>query len=263
MGLFYIKNKGYIIWQSFIRHSEENAMNVKREILPLVITVLFFAMLACNLPGTSFEGSETIDPASEPAGTSDVIVENTVTSIPTETPVPPTSTPSISPEITLTNNSNCRLGPSTNYNIVDQISQSKVLPVIGRNENATWWQVVNATGRECWIFNENATPNTDFSGLTIGSAPSLPGIPVNFSVGDQLCQPGANKFTVTLRWSSGGGETAFRLFRDGKQIIEVKAGKFNYKDASAPLNKNLTYEIEAINGNGTSERAVQVVTACK
>jgi hypothetical protein len=220
-------------------------------------------MLSCSLPGVGSE-APTATPTSAPATeTQSAIVENTATSIPTETPIPPTSTPPITPKITLTKNANCRKGPNALYNIVDQIVQSQMLTVIGRNEQNTWWQVLTASGWECWIFYENASPNTDFSGLPIGNAPPLPGTPVNFTVSNQVCQPNQTKFEVTMRWSGGGGETAFRIYRDGKRLIEVKASKLNFKDLNAPLNKNLTYEIEAVNEHGTSARAAQIVPACK
>ncbi|HXF86519.1 MAG TPA: SH3 domain-containing protein [Anaerolineales bacterium] len=218
------------------------------------------------MPNLNSGGGDATATVEVPTTTATVaIVEDTPTPTltPTETPIPFTDTPQVKPEITLTKNSNCRMGPNNRYNIIDQIAQGKVLPVIGRNEDNTWWQVINPTNRECWIFNENATPNTDFSSLPIGNAPPLPGTPLNFLVVDQLCQPGPKKFSVTLRWSSGGNETAFRLYRDGKRILELKAGKFNYKDNNAPFNKNITYEIEAVNENGTSERAALIVPACK
>lgn len=232
-----------------------------------VTAILILVMLACNLPSpnsTTDEAKATVT-ADIQVATETVVVEDTATAttIPTDTPIPFTATPEIDPEITLSANSNCRVGPNNRYNIIDQISAGKTLPVIGRNEENTWWQVVNATERECWIFNENATPNTDLSSLAIGEAPPLPGIPQSFLVTGQLCQPGAKKFTVSFSWSSGGGETAFRIYRDGSRIIELKAGKFNYKDVNAPLNKNLSYEIEAVNENGTSERGTQIVPACK
>ncbi len=225
--------------------------------LTLLVAVLIVSMLACNLPGAGN--------ANPPAGNTPTLpaLQEAPAVTPTDTVIPPTSTPSLPPEITLTKNSNCRLGPSTYYVIIDQITENKVLPVIGRNDGDTWWQVVNPTGRQCWIFHENASANSDFSTVPIGDAPPLPYRPQDFRVTDQLCQPGPKIFTVSFGWSGGGGETSFRLFRDGKQLIEVKAGKYNYKDTKAPLNKNITYEIEAVNGNGISERAVQIVTACK
>lgn len=234
-------------------------MKTRREFAFGVILIL--SILACNVPGSTDGGENPAQPS--PGVTFVVVVENTPTTAPTDTPIPPTATQSIPPELTLSKNSNCRLGPSTFYNIVDQIASGKELPVIGRSEDNEWWQVVNDTGRECWIFFDNATPNQDFSSLSIGEAPPLPGIPLNFFVVDQQCLSAQKKFSVTLSWSSGGGETAFRVFRDGKQVIELKPTKFTYKDPAAPYNKNVTYEIESVNANGTSERAIQFVPPCK
>lgn len=225
-------------------------------------------MLACNMPGASSggnteSGGDTSPAQASPEVTFVVVVESTATSNPTDTPVPPTFTPTIPPELTLTKNSNCRVGPSTFYNIVDQIASAKELPVIGRSEDNEWWQVVNDTGRECWIYYENATPNQDFSSLSIGEAPSLPGVPQNFFVVDQLCQSGPKKFSLTLSWSSGGGETAYRLYRDGGRVGEFKASRLNYKDPAVPYNKVVTYELEAVNENGVSQRVIQIVPACQ
>lgn len=240
-------------------------MKVKKEIL-FVTAILVLAMLACNLVNKNFAGPgptaapivpvDTLAPA--------VIVENTATIAPTETPIPPSETPSVPAEITLTKNSNCRMGPSTFYNIADQISSEKVLKVIGRNADSTWWQVVNATGRECWIFNENADESTDFSSLEVKEGLPLPTPPGQFFITNQSCQPGIKKFTVAMKWTSGGpGETGFRIYRDGEMIAEVKATKFTHQDNFAPLNKNLSYEIESVNENGASQRVAQIVPACK
>ena len=237
-----------------------------RKGISFVIVLLILSIFACNMPGAGSEGPGTGGDTSEqpnPGVTYVVVVDSTATSLPTETPIPVTPTPQTPPKLTLTKNSNCRLGPSTLFNIVDQIASGTELSVIGRNEDNTWWEVVNATGRECWVTSDNATPNQDFSSLTIGEAPPLPGVPLNFYVVDQNCQSAQKKFSVTLSWSSGGGETSFRIYRDGKAVQEVKASKFNFKDANAPYNKNIVYEIEALNENGASQRATQIVPACK
>ncbi|MBL8050849.1 MAG: SH3 domain-containing protein [Anaerolineales bacterium] len=222
--------------------------------------LLILALLACNLPGSSSQTDEP--PPSVEAPVTFVVIENSPPPALTDTPSP-TSTPALPPEITLTKNSNCRLGPSTYYNIVDQIASGQVLPVSGQNEDGTWWQVTNATNRECWIFTDNAQPNIDFRDLPVKNGPALPGVPGQFYVTDQQCQPGPKKFTVTLSWSIGSDTSGFRLYRDGNRIIELKANKFNYKDVNAPYGKNITYELEAYNENGTSERAIQIVPACK
>ncbi|MBI3152247.1 MAG: SH3 domain-containing protein [Chloroflexi bacterium] len=242
-------------------------MKAKRKKL-FTAMILVIVLSACNLPsaGTETAGA-TVTPTTTtvPAETATPEVENTATATttPTETPIVPTLTVSIPPEISMINNSNCRLGPSTNYVIIDQIANSEVLDVIGRNDENTWWEIVNKTGRECWIFHENARPNRDFSDVPIGEAPPLPGKPLSFTVTNQSCQPGPRIFTVTFTWASGGGEDYYKMYRDGGQIIELNASKTSFKDLKAPFNINIVYELFAINENGMSEPATQIVPACK
>lgn len=227
---------------------------------------LFLAMLACGLPGSGSSPTEIPSPTIE-APVTIIVIENTPTPAATETPSP-TETPALPPEISLTVNSNCRVGPNNFYNIADQIAKDKdgvsvSLPVIGRNEDSTWWQVVNATNQECWIFGENTQPNSDFSALPIKEGPPLPDTPGNFFVTNQVCQPGAQVFEVTFNWASGANTDGFRLYRNGARIVELKAERLNYKDIKAPLGINISYELESFNKNGTSPKAVQIVPACK
>lgn len=233
------------------------------------LVFLILAMLACNLSNPN-SGVEPTSATLEPTTVVYVVIEPTftLTIAVTDTPAS-TATPSIPPEVTLIKDSNCRLGPSNFYNIADQIAKEKnnvptVLSVTAQNQDGTWWQVINATNRECWIFNENTQPNSDFSALPIKDGPPLPAAPTSFFVTGQICQPGPKKFEVTLSWQSGSTDTqGFRLYRNSGRIAELKAERLNYKDINAPLEVNLTYELESFNENGTSARVPQIVTACK
>lgn len=229
---------------------------------------LILAMLACNLSNPSSVAPTS--PSLEPTTVVYVVIEPTFTPTIAVTDAPePTATTSIPPEVTLIKDSNCRLGPSNFYNIADQIAKEKnnvptVLPVTAQNEDGTWWQVINATNRECWIFNENTQPNSDFSALPIKTGPALPAAPTGFFVTGQLCQPGSKKFEVSLSWQSGSVDTqGYRLYRNSGRIAELKVERLNYRDINAPLDVNLTYELEAYNENGTSPRVPQIVPACK
>src|SRR5688572_20231619 len=231
---------------------------MKTRKITFAIAILIIAMLACNMPGSSSGG-----PPSEPTTVVYVVVESTTTPTlaVTETPSP-TATPALPPEITLLKNSNCRLGPSEYYFYVDQITKDTVLPVIGRTADSSWWQVINPTDRECWIFSENSQTNQDFSAVPIEEGPALPSAPGNFFVVDQNCNHGADTFTVSFKWVSGGSGDGFRLYRNGNQIIEMDATKTKFTDKSAPLNENLSYELVAFNKYGVSVSAVQIVPAC-
>src|SRR5688572_25522734 len=168
---------------------------MKTRKITFAIAILIIAMLACNMPGSSSGG-----PPSEPTTVVYVVVESTTTPTlaVTETPSP-TATPALPPEITLLKNSNCRLGPSEYYFYADQITIDTVLPVVGRTSDSSWWQVINATDRECWIFSENSQANQDFSAVAVKEGPELPNTPGNFSVVDTHCDPVGKKFTVTFK----------------------------------------------------------------
>lgn len=225
------------------------------------IAILIIAMLACNMPG---QGSGTSsEPTIEPTTVVYVVVEPTLTPTIAVTDTPsPTATSALPPEITLLKNTNCRMGPSEYYFYIDQITKDTVLPVIGRTADGSWWQVINPTDRECWIYSENSQANQDFSAVPIEEGPALPNAPGNFFVVDQNCNYSAEEFTVSFKWVSGGGGDGFRLYRNGAQIIEMAADKTKFTDKNPPLNENLSYELVAFNKYGVSTSAVQIVPAC-
>jgi uncharacterized protein YraI len=46
---------------------------------------------------------------------------------------------------------NLRSGPSTVFNRVGQLTAGQALRIIGKNPNATWWQVETANGAKAWV----------------------------------------------------------------------------------------------------------------
>ena len=99
--------------------------------------------------------------------------------------------------------------------MVDQIAAGTQLPVIGRSEDDEWWQVLNATGRECWIYFEKCN-NNGISVVCLLGRRLLHESFELFCCRSNLPAWTQKIYTVTWSWSSsGGGETAFRLYRDG------------------------------------------------
>jgi SH3-like domain-containing protein len=109
---------------------------------------------------------------------------------PTPTPTQPAATampsatapPAITPTPTLsqvtvqltTERVNCRMGPGTVYELVNEISQGRSLRAIGRNDASNWWYVRdpgNPNG-SCWV-SADVTE-------TQGEAEQLPIIPPPF-----------------------------------------------------------------------------------
>lgn len=74
----------------------------------------------------------------------------------------------VQPNVTALKNANCRYGPGTAYEIADTLFAGKSAPLVGRNEQNTWWQIKGPTfGSLCWV-----------SGVTVDIHGSLDGIPI-------------------------------------------------------------------------------------
>lgn len=111
-----------------------------------------------------------------PQPTNTAVLLPTATLIPTETPIPATLAPtpiggylptaqpcSNLPTVQAFNNTNVRVGPSTDYDIVGQIVVLEVRPIIGRAQNAQWWLVQLADGTTGFVLNDvvNVSGYTD------------------------------------------------------------------------------------------------------
>ncbi|MFQ5612664.1 MAG: SH3 domain-containing protein [Anaerolineae bacterium] len=71
---------------------------------------------------------------------------------------PPTGTPAPdNPNVTASDgNVNIRNGPGTNYQRIGSLRQGQSAPVVGRNADASWWQIATAAGQG-WVADSVVT----------------------------------------------------------------------------------------------------------
>ncbi len=106
----------------------------------------------------------THTPTAVPVPTNTSTPTPTNTPTPTEPPTPtpttpmptPTHTPTpVTPQIVSSTTVNIRSGPGTNYPIIGSLPpNTPLLPVIGRNETGSWWQVQLDEGEAGWVSDE-------------------------------------------------------------------------------------------------------------
>ncbi len=63
------------------------------------------------------------------------------------------------PTLIATNPTNIRSGPSTTYDLIGQLIFLEVRPIIGRAQNAEWWQISLAEGTMGWVADAVVTVN--------------------------------------------------------------------------------------------------------
>ena len=99
-------------------------------------------------------------------------------SIPTPAAAAAEAPPDISaaaPELMAREDSSCRLGPSTLFNIAAYLVQGQVVPITGRLSEGGWWQVQPPDIQvPCWIAADIAEPYGDLTQVPIAIAPALP-----------------------------------------------------------------------------------------
>ena len=53
--------------------------------------------------------------------------------------------------VTASQTVNLRAGPGTGYSRVGQLSAKQTLPILGKNQDGSWWQVQLSNGNKAWI----------------------------------------------------------------------------------------------------------------
>ena len=122
----------------------------------------------------------TVTPSRTPTYTPSPTPTATFTAVATDTPIPPTHTPTATPwptprpEILVTGNTvNLRSGPSERYDKAGSASKGDTLPLLGRTEDSTWWQV-SYQKESVWVFGLWVAANRDPQQVPVVQAPPTP-----------------------------------------------------------------------------------------
>ncbi len=111
-------------------------------------------------------------PAATAAASSDIVI---VAAVPSATPPPP---PASAAQLTTTANLNVRSGPGTNYDILGVLLLGQQAEIIGRNQDATWWQIKFAGAKQGfgWVSAQFAQAS-NIGNVPIVNAPAPPPTP--------------------------------------------------------------------------------------
>ncbi|HEX7587338.1 MAG TPA: SH3 domain-containing protein, partial [Anaerolineae bacterium] len=113
-------------------------MNTRNTLFVLALALLVLVSTACG-------ASATATPTPKPTAPATATVPPTATLAPSPTPVPPTPVPPTStpvpPKATTKQQVNMRQGPGTQFTIAGQMPKNTTATILGKNEDAQWFQV--------------------------------------------------------------------------------------------------------------------------
>lgn len=118
-----------------------------------------------------------------PTATSTPTTSPSPTHLPaTPTPVPatprltPTLSPTPGPHLSAANTVNVRSGPGTDYPVVAALPPNVAVPVTGRNNEASWWQISSPAGASGWVAS-SVVQASNTTNVPVVVAPPPPATP--------------------------------------------------------------------------------------
>jgi uncharacterized protein YgiM (DUF1202 family) len=101
----------------------------------------------------------------------------TLTIVPdTPTPLPPSPTPTPpGPQLLAANTVNIRSGPGTNYPVMAALPSGLTVPITGRNNDASWWQISHTAGAG-WVA-DSVVQASNITNVPVVAAPPPPSTP--------------------------------------------------------------------------------------
>ena len=160
-------------------------------------------------------------------------------------------------------NTFCRKGPSVRYFDVTDFETGEQVQVQGRNDTDPrwWWVLIPNTSDHCWVSSIAFEEDANMEILPIQPFSNLPDPPAFFD-GVPTCKPNDNVRDVKLSWSSVDGATGYRIYRNSS-LIETTGAEVGIYVDTVPYTQGVTYELEAINKEGASEKVTTISGACQ
>jgi uncharacterized protein YraI len=271
---------------------EEKSMN--RKILIGTLVLALAALSACNLPGQPPATAESESTFSQEELVATMVAATLAAQSPTgETPQPPTETPT--PEntatITLTPtpevptasvsvNTNCRTGPSTQFDLIGALTVGQTAEVVGKYQNGAYW-IIKTPGSSgnCWLWGNYATVSGNTSNLPEYPSPPTPTPSITptpmppAAASNLTANKACNNAGAPVGFTYAGGNIAWQDNSDNETGFNVYIGA-NLAGTTAPnvttypippllvtVGQPITMGVEAINSGGASAK-VEITFSC-
>jgi len=141
-----------------------------------LLTVGLVSLSACNLPGVTAENTPSIESSTSTivatlawtaTPTSQATETLTVTATQTLAPEPSETVTSEAPKAEVVRETNCRVGPAGNYDLVAKYQVGQILEIVAKDLGAGYWFVKNPETPEeqCYLLAQNIKISGDTSTL--------------------------------------------------------------------------------------------------
>ncbi|HNK63837.1 MAG TPA: SH3 domain-containing protein [Anaerolineales bacterium] len=178
--------------------------------------------------------------------------------------------------VTVSQNTNCRLGPSQSFDEIGALGPGQTAEVIGKDTYDNYWiiKLPDGSGKTCWLWGQYATISGDTAALpdvvtptpnggsvtTAGGKPTAPKI-YNTSLKCENAGGGDYKFKIGLDWKdNSNNEDKFKVLTDaGNYTMPANATHIDF-EVTQPSGTTLEVRLKASNGAGDSGASTEKFT---
>ena len=232
---------------------------------------LIASILACNIPSSPEQVPPPSDVQTSAALTVEALLAPSVTATvhrETATSVPNTITPTVGPTGTITptysvpmlkvlQQTNCRMGPGPDYEVVYTYLAWKELEIVGAYPQENYWLVKSdqsPTGT-CWLWGEYVEVSGSYWAVSSVTPPPTATIPppqAPVAKWEYFCSYATGKIDVSLKWTDvANNETGYRIIRNGQVVAELPANSISYSESiDLVAGEKIIYEVEVFNSTG-------------
>lgn len=180
-----------------------------------------------------------------------------------------TETPTYSkPMVSVGDVTNCRTGPSVNYERVTQLLPETPVEIIGFFPPNYW--IVSTSAGNCWVSGEFVTPAGSFTTVPTVTAP--PTSTTNSEAPEPAAFPqngwtffcyNSGQADITISWiDKATNETGYRILRNDEVVAELPANTTYFEETITLLSgQSVGYQIQGYNTAGQTNSAVATI-AC-
>lgn len=226
-----------------------------------VLATLGLAILSCNIGIQAPTSPSQGDLATIVAMTLQAVGGQVAFSTPAEALTPLAS----GATFTAVQNTNCRSGPSTNYEKLAVIPQGTQVQITARDPSGKYF-IVNFNGQSCWVLGD--------IGTVAGNPSTVPQVTPDQAASSPPSKPGslfynfncaAGTMTTVLNWKdSANNEAGYRVFRYDVLIADLPPNSSTFTDeVPITIGTGINFSVEAYNAAGASPQRTVSFNACK
>ncbi len=175
----------------------------------------------------------------------------------------PAATTSNTVTVTVSQNTNCRSGPSVEFNEVGALNPGQIAEVVGKDTFDNYWivKLPDSPGKTCWLWGQYATVTGDASMVADVATPTAvsngtPDVPALLDAQVKCTNLGGGnyQYKMLLKWADNStNENKFVIYTSNSSQFSASPNKTSFSfEENLPSGSSLYATLVAANEKGES-----------